>query len=48
MRFVMAEEWSNFAMQGLTTLMYAVLISAGVLIVATAVHAYQVAKKRRI
>lgn len=47
MRFAMAEEWANFTMQGMSTLLYAVLISSGVLIVATAVHASKVAKKQR-
>jgi len=45
MRFVMAEEWNHFATQGISTLMYAVLISAGVLIVATVTHASGVMKK---
>lgn len=47
MRFAMAEEWSSFAMQGLRTLLYAILISVGILIVMTAVHAWDVMKGRR-
>ena len=45
MRFAMAEEWSSFAMQGLRTMLYAILISAGILIVTTAVHAWDVMRR---
>lgn len=47
MRFAMAEEWSSFAMQGLHTLLYAILISVGILIVMTAVHAGDVLRGKR-
>lgn len=46
MRFAMAGEWSSFAMQGLRTMLYAILISAGILIVMTAVHAWHVLRRQ--
>ena len=41
MRFAMSEEWGHFAAQGLRTLGYAILISAGILIVHTIMNAYR-------
>ncbi|MBR4410743.1 MAG: threonine/serine exporter family protein, partial [Firmicutes bacterium] len=41
MRFAMDEEWSSFAAQGLRTLGYAILISAGILIIHTIMNAYR-------
>lgn len=41
MRFAMDEEWNHFATQGLRTLGYAILISAGILIIHTIMNAYR-------
>lgn len=41
MRFAMDEVWGDFAAQSLKTLAYAVLISAGILIVHTVMNAYR-------
>ena len=41
MRFAMDEEWGRFAVQGLRTLGYAILISAGILIIHTIMNAYR-------
>ena len=41
MRFAMDEEWGRFAAQGLRTLGYAILISAGILIIHTIMNAYR-------
>lgn len=46
MRFAMAEEWSDFAIQGLHTLIYAILISAGILVINTGVRAADVLKEK--
>lgn len=45
MRFIMSEEWDLFAMQGLRTMMYAILIAAGVLVINTVVHADTVRRR---
>ncbi|MBQ8562300.1 MAG: threonine/serine exporter family protein [Firmicutes bacterium] len=45
MRFAMDEAWSSFAVQGLRTLGYAILISAGILIIHTIMNAYRAWKK---
>ena len=44
MRFAMDEAWGMFAFQGLRTLGYAILISAGILMVHTVMQAYRVWK----
>ena len=45
MYMAMSEEWSDFAIQGLHTLVYAILISAGILVVNTGVRAFAALKK---
>ena len=47
MRFAMDESWSEFSVSGLHTTIYAILISAGILVVMTIVHAIDVMKSRR-
>ncbi|MGN0132553.1 MAG: threonine/serine exporter ThrE family protein [Lachnospiraceae bacterium] len=42
MRYAIAEEWGSFAIYGLRTLGYAILISAGILTVMTAVHIIEI------
>jgi uncharacterized membrane protein YjjB (DUF3815 family) len=44
MRFAMDKAWGMFAFQGLRTLGYAILISAGILMVHTVMQAYRVWK----
>lgn len=46
MRFAMDEMWSSFAAQGLRTLGYAILISAGILIIHTIMTAYRAWKEQ--
>ena len=41
MRFAMDEDWNAFAVQGLRTLGYAILISAGILIIHTIMNAFR-------
>ena len=41
MRFAMDEDWNAFAAQGLRTLGYAILISAGILIIHTIMNAFR-------
>lgn len=47
MRFAMDEDWSSFAAQGIRTVIYAILIAAGILVVDTVVHAWAVQKRKR-
>lgn len=48
MRFAMDGMWESFAMQGLRTLAYAILISAGILIVHTVMNAYRAWKAGKL
>ena len=47
MRYAMAEDWNLFVAQGIRTVVYAILISAGILCITTLVNAHQVTKRRR-
>jgi len=48
MRFAMDENWNSFAVQGLRTLGYAILISAGILIIHTFMNAWRAWKAEGI
>lgn len=47
MRYAIAEEWGTFAIYGLRTLGYAILISAGILTVMTAVHIAEILIRKK-
>ena len=46
MRWAMSEEWNLFAVQGLHTLIYAILISAGILVINMAVRAAETLRRK--